>query len=609
MLYSPQTRNGAGSSGHGMSGGRERELINYLEKLQGEGRAATEHTDLDRADDLLAFARGEQWPENTPRGIIDFVLNLSNDIVQRKVSLLTDSRPAMQVVTANPDWETQARGLEKILQAVWQESSWQGEELPKGIAMAAVAGCNFALMRWDPLADQGRGDLRPHFLDPRSIVLDPTVTRASRLHEGEYICTRAVRSIASLIEQYGERALRVKSDTGVSQFPEPDRSRRGRGFWSPLMDAGRRALGGRDQRRRMQDSGIERAIEHHVWFRDFQRYGDDEPMAGQPNYRARRLIRHVVWAGDVVLLDEPNPNWFESFPHEILDWGMELEHPFGQSEVGQLRKAQEALNSLASDILRNTKFNNNFKLVMDSNALNPEDEARLSNKPMLILRKRPGSDVRFESPPPLPAYLFQLLSWLVSAMELVSGMTDVMRGGTGGSTSGLQLEGMQLAAQTVIRLQARRVEDFLQRLWSKGIPLVFQHYTSNRVKTILGPGDEWEVFTFQRYAFVSGMNDPRESFRDFGLKIVPGSSLATTRLQKVSIAMNLYNAGLIPGLEVLKQAEWGPDPEQSIDEARQELAARASGLGAPTTGLQAAIGGRQGRRANQAFPAGAIPVT
>jgi hypothetical protein len=247
-------------------------------------------------------------------------------------------------------------------------------------------------------------------------------------------------------------------------------------------------------------------------------------------------------------------------------------------------------------------LNNNFKLIMDWNALRPEDESKLSNKPMIIIRKKQASDVRFESPPSLPPYLFQLITWLVQAMEMVSGMTEALRGGRAGSTSGLQLEGMQLAAQTVIRLQVRRIEDFLERLWGKAIPLIFQYYTGDRTKTILGPGEEWQVYNFQRYAFLSGINKPEDVFRDFGLKVTPGSSLASNKLQKTVMAGNLFHMGLVPGIDVLRQAEWS-NPEDTIDKAKKEALEMAALRG--PQGLTGLAGGS--RRTNQAFPAGGIP--
>jgi hypothetical protein len=607
MLYpGVRERQEGRTNGHQPGSAQEQALIKHVSQFEDEGRAAMEGTDLEHADELLAFARGAQWPKDTPKGVVDFVLNMTNNAVKRQTALLTDARPVMQVMTANLLWKPQAEMLEKILQALWQEASWLGGELPKGIAMAGLVGCNIGLARWDPLADAGRGDIRLQFLDPRSVVFDPIVTRAHRLHDGEYVCTRAPRSVASLIAQYGERATLVKPDDALSTYLSPQPRGITTGLWSVALDTARRFAGGRERRRQVE-GGVERALERHAWFWDFERYGDEEPMAGQPIYTRPRVMRHVVHAGQRVLVDEVNPLWGQGFPHEILDWGMELEHPYGQSEVQQIRKPQEALNSLASDIVANAKANNNFKLVMDWNALEPADEARLSNKPMLIVRKRVGSDVRFESPPPLPAYLFTLINWLVQAIEMLTGMTDVLRGGAGGATSGLQLEGMQLAAQTLIRLQARQIEDFLQRLWAKAIPLIFQYYTSDRVKTILGPGELWSSFVFQRYAFVSGMNDPREAFKDFVLKVVPGSSLSTTKLQKTMLAMNLHRAGLIPGIDVLKQAEWGPDPEASVAAAKAEMVERGLvGSGAGGTGLSTLVGG--GRRASQAFPAAGIPV-
>lgn len=578
----------------------EPQLIRYLSGLWEEGAAARDESILRRADDNLRFQRGQQWPANLPRGMVDFVLNLVDDVVQRKAALLTDSRPELQVVSTNE----QVRGrpdvlesLKTVLQAVWDQLSWS-EELARGLGFAEVVGSNVGMMTWDPTAENGRGEIRPRFFDPRAFVLDPQVTAALDLQEGEFCGTEEIRSKASLIEQFGARAWYCRPDGDLSSYPSSRTPMRG--VVSPAAGEQFR----QHPRRRIQ-SQIPRVKNRNYWFKDWARDRTGRPIYYHDGRPAPRLIRHVVIAGGVVLADEPNPYWHGEYPYEMFDWGLELENPWGQSEVAKLRRAQEALNKLTSQVIKNTILMNNFKVIGDSNALDPEQWDRLTNRPALILRRRPGTTIDFESPPALPAYIFTVIEFLMKAIDLISGLGEISRGSADPSQSGIAIESLATAAQTLIRFQARRLEGFLTRLWRKAIPLVFQFYGSKRVIRLVGEGDRATTFLFDRAALFGGLVERDDIFRDFVLSITPGSSLAVAKIQKSVLAMNLFRAGLLPGVDVLRATEW-KDPEETYKKAQQENMQRAQAMqaGGQTAGagMARALGG--GRRQLSQFPAG-----
>lgn len=593
----------------------EQELISYLEGLRQESRVAKEQTDLQDADATLDAVRGTQAP--TPRGYPAFSLNLLADQVQRKAGLYTDARPILEVVSGNPTNKPRCELLTKCLMALWDETTWQ-EQLARGLALGLQLGCNVGMMAWDPLADHGRGDLRPRFYDPRAVWIDPAVTAATQLEQAEFVCTEEVRAIGSLIEQFGPRAEGVRPDGTVSSYP--DRPARERGVLSPgLTGTWRR----RPRGQRSTQGQVPRAYCRHYWFKDWPRGSDGKPQRyqrvgldaqGQPILKsARRQIRHVVVAGGTVLVDEPNPYWHQMYPIEVLDWGVESEHLWGTSEIKHLRSAQSAIERLASQMLRNATLMNNLKVVADMNALDPDQWDALSNRPAIILRKRPNTQLQFESPPSLPPYLFTLVQFLVQAMDLISGLNESTKGSGSPSQSGVAVESLQIAAQTTIRFQARRLEGFLERLFQKAIACIYQFYTGERVLRIYGPGMELQTYLFDRAVLTFGLDgaEIQEAFRDYAMTVRPGSSLNATRVQKGVLAGNLFSMGLVPGVDVLKSVEWN-NPEDTIQEARKDqiertqvaMAAQAMGGGAqPQGGLQRAARGQSASRTPASFPA------
>lgn len=593
----------------------EHDLISYLEGLRQESRIAKELTDLADADQYLDAVRGTQAP--TPRGYPAFSMNLLVDQVQRKAGLYTDARPILEVVSGNPTNQLRCDLLTKCLMALWDETTWQ-EQLARGLALGLQLGCNVGMMAWDPLADHGRGDIRPRFFDPRAVWIDPAVTQATQLEQAEFVCTEEVRAIGSLIEQFGPRAEDVKPDGAVSSYPE--RPARERGLQSPgITTAGRRRTRGQ----RSTAGQVPRAYCRHYWFKDWKRGSDGKPQRytrvgvdaqGQAILKStRREIRHVVVAGGTVLVDEPNPYWHRQYPIEVLDWGVESDHLWGVSEIKHLRSAQSAIERLASQILRNATLMNNFTVVGDMNALDPDQWDSLTNRPAIILRTRPNTKMEFRSPPSLPPYLFTLMQFLVQSMDLVSGMNDAAKGSGSPSQSGVAVESLQIAAQTVIRLQARRLEAFLERLYQKAISLIYQYFTGERVLRIYGPGMEVQTHIFDRAVLTFGLqgSEIEEAFRDYTMSIRPGSSLNATRVQRGVMSGNLYTMGLIPGIDVLKAVEWA-NPKETIIEARKDLlertqvqmaAAAMGGAQQPQGSLNRAASGQSASRSPASFPA------
>jgi hypothetical protein len=602
---------------------QEQQLISFCEGMRQESRLAKELTDLKDAETNLGFVRGQQLGQ-VPRGFPPFILNLLNDHVQRKTGLLTDARPMLEVVSGNDTMKDRTELLTKCLQALWDETTWQ-ETLAKGIAFALQVGCNVGMIGWDPLADMGRGDIRARFFDPRAVFIDPAITAGTDLPNAEFVITEEVRSIAALIEQFGARAEAVRPDGDLSSYP--DRGPAERGLLSPAAQWNFR------QRRRGQRSvsgQVPRAYCRHYRFKDWDRDERGQPRRyetvgyrnGTPVVKTRRrILRHVVVAGGTVLVDEPSPEWHGGYNIEVLDWGMESEHLYGQSEIRQLRSSQEALNKLIGQILRNTNLLNNFMVVGDTTAMDPDAWDSLSNRPAVILRKRPNSQLEFRAPPSLPPYLFTVVEFLVKAIDLISGMGEAAKGSGSPSQSGIAVEALQIAAQTTIRLQARRIEAFLARLFQKAIALIFQHYNGNRVLRLYGPGEQVTTFKFDRAVLTFGLDGSTlaDAFRDFTMHIQPGSSLNATKIQRAVLAGNLHQVGVLPDIDLLKASEW-PNAEATLQEARHDqlekmqlsLAAAAMGGGGGAGGAPSGGGmnriarGGSAQRQPASFPANAV---
>ena len=335
------------------------------------------------------------------------------------------------------------------------------------------------------------------------------------------------------------------------------------------------------------DNGaIPRATEYRLYFRDRSK-DPENPVNedGSFNYLFPRK-RLIIWAGNIPLYDGNSGYWDGYYPLEILDWGIETRHPYGESEIENLQTLQMAINIIISGIVDNARLINDPPWMVDDDALEPEQLQLLrkyGDRPGWPIVKRPGSTVRRDPPGALAGVVFQTLDLLQGVMEKISGVSPAMQGQLpGGAHSGVLLESLQLAGQIPIRLQGRGVEGFLSRIGQLGISRVIQYFTDERILYATDDQGTAQQVVFARKQFLNSLNygglpeNERDRvlqnlFRDFRFRVVPGSALAVAKLQKLSVMERLNAAGKIPDIMVNRTAEI-PEPERALEEARQEIA-------------------------------------
>jgi hypothetical protein len=184
-----------------------------------------------------------------------------------------------------------------------------------------------------------------------------------------------------------------------------------------------------------------------------------------------------------------------------------------------------------------------------------------------------------------------MIQWIVNTIETLTGLVDVTQGRRPvGLVSSNAIEALNLAAQTLIRYQARKFEAFLERMGKRMIARVFQYYTTDRVMHYLGSDGAWKDWDFERRRMLEGSVDgrPFDVFRDLDLlsfMITPGSSMAISRLQKAQLSLSLFQLGLFPGHRVLRTLEV-EDPKGTVNEARAEQMMGMQNIGGGSNGTK-----------------------
>ena len=323
---------------------------------------------------------------------------------------------------------------------------------------------------------------------------------------------------------------------------------------------------------------------------------------GTPNYLFPRK-RVCIWAGDVLLFDGPSRYWDGLYPVEFLDWGIETDHPFGESEVDLYRGLQEAVNLLISGLVDNSRLINDPPKIIGP-GVSPDVEEDIEqnfDRPGRTWRLDSLTDVVPQPPGAMSQVVVATLGLLKDGIEFLSGLSEATAGKRPpGISSGIMLDALLMAAQIVIRLQGRAVEDFVARAGRLLTSRVIQGYDGQRVKYALQANGEvlqaiWEREQFIQSLEMKGSEEEvdralQELHRDMVFMVQPMSSLAATKAQEYLKMRDLYQMGLVDGLAVLEAADI-VDPTGMLKRAQDDLQRRMLAAMAAKLGM----GGRGGR--------------
>ena len=538
----------------------------YLSGLYEEGKAHQNKYSSKWAENIK-FAQGQQYETRREKFKTDFILNLIRKIIDRKAALLTDSRPIISVVDRTGQMPTIATAITKRIESIWDERSLQDLWLDLW-KQAGHYGTDFVQTIYDPWLDFGSGDidiLRP--ASPADIVFSPSIISPQNLYQSGYIIHEQIMELGEIRQRFGEIGYLVKPDPTASTYPDPKSS------VGKLAGAVFKFISSTPY----ATSIIPRAIVRKFWFKDYAINENPDPVwmgppktgywvsSKEPLYPAGRLV-NMVGLGEgletVILSDSPNPFWDQLWPYDMLNWYHEIDRAWGTSEVEEIKQLQRIFNKVGGLLVDIALYMANPKWIGDEHALTPAQWDELSNDPTQKLRiQKPGA--RLERLPGLRMDQSLMGFWkaIMDAIEYKTEMTDAAQGQLpAGTTSGYMLELLQANILVTIRAMARTFETLLNRVGQKMISRIFQYWIPARLLTfestrnplyILFQGETGDTEKFQfeleqfKKAYPPENGGMRKAFLDYKFTVKPGSSLATTKIERASFAEKaLQNGGI-----------------------------------------------------------------
>lgn len=528
-------------------------VLSFLDTLDGEAEAVRK--DVSKSwEENVRQVRGEQWKEKRSPY---FLANIIKNEVKKKVATLTEVKPQIHVKAVRTDLNKAAHIIYNASKAVFDKNSTEDAIYRIGL-FGMTIGSAFMGIFYNKLED----DIELSFMDPKRVFIDPSVRSAAELDKAQYIRVDSILPLHEIRRLYPGHGALVKASERASSYVVGGK---GSAFSSFLSSLPRPFKPGSPHKA----GPIPRAEIKEYWIKD-----------PQVNLEGSLLFpggRHIIRAGDVILVDEPNPYLDGGWPLEMLEWDVDFDSPWGLDEVQDLRRLQEAINRMGDAWIHNFLLGSNFKIVADMDALDPDQWDKIDNDAGLIIRTKPNRRMEYVAPIDPSPNTPTNLEALIKLCSLLTGNLDMQ--GRSQATGSSALEGLQASRHTLVRSVARRLETMLQRVGQKLISRIFQYYNSNRILFQQGPSREWVAYTFERQKLLAtddGTPRPAEEiqrmYRDFKFLVTPGSSLAQTRIQRTMALLQLRSAtGFAPSVRrILHESDIG-DPDEVMKEGMEEL--------------------------------------
>tara|TARA_R100000742_G_C4279284_1_gene103438 strand:+ start:1225 stop:3558 length:2334 start_codon:yes stop_codon:yes gene_type:complete len=236
-------------------------------------------------------------------------------------------------------------------------------------------------------------------------------------------------------------------------------------------------------------------------------------------------------------------------------------NPYPESDVRLYRPLQEYINKIRSLIIAHASTSTNVKLLIPRGSADLrqiEEEWSRAGTSVIEFDAELGAPI-VAGPVPLPNELYKNEADAKYDLEYGFGIFELMQGS--GMNSPSTYRGTLVVDEFgQRRIKSRRddIENFLNQVGKVAVPLMQQIYTEDKVIRLVQPnGLEKE----ERFNFFKEMdNGDIKRFHDvtlgrYDVKVVSGSTLPTNRMAMLNTYMQMYQAGLIDQVEVLKKSE------------------------------------------------------
>lgn len=622
-------------------------LNGFLDKIEGEGGDALAEKVTTWEKSIRLYKSGQpEAPKEGTRDYAQFRNNIIRPAADRKGSTLVENKPEIEILPLTNGYTKCTDALTRIIRADWEPIGMQAALDDIGNFLQ-ILNCYFIELGWDPNANYGMGSIVASPVDPRQTLVDPSMIRSRDLSRtAQYMRVRTVVPLYTVAELYPGITKDLKPCNKILAT-EADQQRP-TGLVGALGRATQRWAGKPIHR----DPPIERVQLDTYWFRDPRtertRASTLRETGGEPIYPGGRCV--VRANDDLICLKDgfsegalreetQNPYYDGEWPYEMIDNVPDIDQAWGRDELCAMRWIQNTFDKIGNTTVQTMLDNAKPFILAPKNAMDIATVNTLQELNHIVLQYTAGRGDVTRQPSPIPTGVyFQLMQMCQAMIDLSMGLSDSgPPKGRVEARSNDMLEGLQTMGQVLIRGQARRLEQMLERIGTKWISRIFQFMTMDRLMWYVGP-KETEKYAFERAKLTDEILDValqrvqqqhtkqqeqeagevpevvipntqptpppkfldnnqnlaaiKGAYRGFRFHVKPLSSLSNTRRAQAAELASLNAQALVPGHMVLEKLGYNNAKDLTV-EAVEEARERAA-LGVPA--LMQPPGGKKGKK-------------
>jgi hypothetical protein len=372
------------------------------------------------------YFKNEKLPDYKSNLVSNYVFA----IIETIRPIMLDNDPKFQAMPRQPEGLKFASDLQEAMLYEWDREE-MNEKLYRELVNTLTLGTSIFFIPWD---SQER-NIRAIPVNPFNLFPDPLATTVK---DAEYLIYASYKNVDRLKRQFPHKASELQG----SQI----------NYGELVHDNNRNA--------RIDNQ----VLVLEVWTRDYDTFEviDDKTKKVMLKYPNGRVITLCPELG-IVLSDKPNPYKDGNFPFVLIK-DYDLPGKFwGEGEVAQLLSPQKHMNELNNAIIDNAKTTANMPWIIDKNS--GIGQGKITARPGLIIRKNPGSEVKRDQPPSMPAYVINAVETYKKDIQEISGVYETLRGDNAtGVYTAQGIIALQEAGQVRIRLKVKLLESGLGQI-------------------------------------------------------------------------------------------------------------------------------------------------
>lgn len=459
-------------------------------------------------DKYIRYLEGNQWDTRRARYKSKYVDNKVELTRREKMALLTDSRPVVDVACNldNEAYDSSAEMIRDVIRAEWLAQNMP-DTLVDVVDIAMLHGVAFAR-----LGGASPGSMSMLALGPDNVI--PIQPSKRSLQDATAVFYRNWKPVSYFKRVFPFNSAGIENEAKYWESRSQDRFLRPNHIpeytWSQMSPQFRQLIGVKN------DSGLIPGSSKFYGSIELEEYYVDDisinestrtvivkdPYLAQsqhnwwyavkPGQRLYPRKRLIIYAGNRLMYDGPNPFWHGMYPFVDLKLNPVPWSYYGMSTYRPLLPVQDAINEIPAGTMDMIKRALNPTIIAKTNVASETAwREYLSDLPGARLKVNPNvnlsTDIAYGPVPQLPNYVQLQYQAALGEYDKLSGMVDIADlTGKKQMPSGETLDQMRDSLQTPLRLEERRLESFIQRCGQQAVSNVVQFYTAPKRLYLLG---------------------------------------------------------------------------------------------------------------------------